>query len=415
MRKLMLYYLMLLAVAVSGQQKTVLQAKSDSTLRAWQQEYEARAAIRREQFLIELDTLSDTIRSLKMANLLLTELPEIGRFQQLEELRISNHRIDQIKKEQLAGLSPRLMVLENCSLKKLSIPRNRQLEVLSLNNNQLKRIPRSIRKQKNLKVLDLERNKIKRIPLFIKRMDHLEEINLSMNAVRLNRRAIRRLSKLETILLGGNQLQTLPQNIHKLKTVKRLNLGKNQLRDLPSSFSRLHQLEHLIFYENKFELFPPEVLALKQLKELDFYYNQLTEVPDGLGGLSHLQQLFLSYNRLSKLPDTLAALKNLRYLYAHNNEIVLFPDWIASHPKLERVGLGKNKIINLPELSKMGSLTDLNLQENLIDRFPWELLEKEGLQLLQLKDNPLLLTPSEITQLKAIAEDKAKNGFTVVF
>jgi hypothetical protein len=62
----------------------------------------------------------------------------------------------------------------------------------------------------------------------------------------------------------------------------------------------------------------------------------------------------------------------------------------------------------------MPALTDLDLQENLIEKFPWELLEKEGMQLLLLKNNEFRLGKDEKETLTKTIEQLKKRGFIVV-
>ena len=78
---------------------------------------------------------------------------------------------------------------------KLDIPENNNIEVLSLTNCGLDRIPSSIKRCKHLKRLNLEGNQIKHLPRWLSSLDSLEEINLNFNKLNLKRRDIRRLSK----------------------------------------------------------------------------------------------------------------------------------------------------------------------------------------------------------------------------
>ena len=187
----------------------------------------------------------------------------------------------------------------------LDIPNDNKIEVLSLTNAGLDRIPSSVKRCKHLKRLNLEGNHIKHIPRWLTSLDSLEEINLNFNKLNLKKRDIRRMSKVEDVLLAGNGIKKLPDNVGMLRC-ESLNLSKNQLSSLPKSFAELKQARYLIFYDNAFESIPEELNGFKNLKHLDFYKNKITEIPDFIGDMDNLQQLFLSFNKIEEIPDTLA-------------------------------------------------------------------------------------------------------------
>ena len=288
----------------------------------------------------------------------------------------------------------------------LDIPKDNNIEVLSLTNCGLDRIPPSIKYCKHLKRLNLERNQIKHIPKWLLSLDSIEEINLNFNKLNLKKRDIRRLSKVEDVLLAGNGIKKLPGNIGVLRC-ESLNLSKNQLSDLPKSFAEMQQVKYLIFYENKFENIPEILAGFKDLKHLDFYKNNLTEIPDFIGSMDNLQQLFLAFNKIEKIPDTLRNLKRLKYFYVHHNELHFLPEWITEMDSLERFGVDYNHLLELPDVAKMKSLKDFDCEHNLLERFPWELVEKPGMELLILRDNDFNLSDEE--RMRLIKASKTKN------
>lgn len=285
----------------------------------------------------------------------------------------------------------------------LDIPKDNKIEVLSLTNCGLDRIPSSIKHCKNLHRLNLEGNQIKHIPRWLTSLDSLEEINLNFNKLNLKRRDIRRLSKVEDILLAGNGIKKLPDNIGVLRC-ESLNLSKNQLTALPESFAELKQARYLIFYENKFDAIPEVLAGFKDLKHLDFYKNQISEIPDFIGDMDNLQQLFLSFNKIEEIPDTLRNLKRLKYFYIHHNELHFIPEWITEMDSIERFGVGFNHLLDLPDLSKMKALYEFDAEHNLLERFPWELVEKPEMEILILRDNDFVLSDEERLRLIQISK-----------
>ena len=285
----------------------------------------------------------------------------------------------------------------------LDIPKDNKIEVLSLTSAGLERIPSSIKRCKHLQRLNLEGNRIKHIPRWISSLDSLEEINLNFNQLKLNKRSIRRLSKIEDILLAGNGIKKLPDNVGVLRC-ESLNLSKNQLSSLPKSFAELKQARYLIFYDNAFESIPEELAGFKDLKHLDFYKNKITEIPDFIGDMDNLQQLFLSFNKIEEIPDTLRNLKRLKYFYIHHNELHFLPEWITEMDSIERFGVGFNHLLDLPDLSKMKALYDFDAEHNLLERFPWELVEKPEMEILILRDNDFMLSDEERMRLIQISK-----------
>ena len=289
---------------------------------------------------------------------------------------------------------------------RLDVPENNNIEVLSLTNCGLDRIPSDIKHCKHLRRLNLEGNQIKHVPRWLTSLDSLEEINLNFNKLNLKRRDIRRLSKVEDVLLAGNGIKKLPDNVGCMRC-ESLNLSKNQLSTLPKSFAEMKQVKYLIFYDNRFETIPEELAGFKDLKHLDFYKNNIKEIPDFIGDMDNLQQLFLSFNQIEEIPDTLRNLKRLKYFYIHHNELHFLPEWITEMDSIERFGVGYNHLLDLPDLSKMKSLYDFDCEHNLLERFPWELVEKPDMEIIILRDNDFNLSDEE--KMRLIKASKTVN------
>lgn len=414
---LLLVVFALVAFSAHAQKKKAnKQVVNDTAFQAMKLEWARRAAEKRVLFFEELPLLkSDSVQLLDMSHLDLEQIPEVHRFDKLKVLKVNNNKLKTVGDKAFLNDSLQIIDLSFNALEQAIFSVNLSVCSLNLSHNKLKRIPRSVRKLKHLRTLDLENNQIKRIPRFIKHLDSLNELVLNYNQIKLNRRAARRLAKIELLQIGGNKLASLPKNFGVMKGVKKLNLGKNQLTDLPQSFGEMEQLTNVIFYENHFERMPEVLFKLTRLTEVDFYHNRLTEIPDGIGKLSQLKQLFVAFNQIAQLPYTIRNLNQLRYLYAHHNQIGHFPLWIADMPLLERADLSYNKILRMPDLSKMPALTELDMQENMLEYFPWELLEKPNMRLLILKNNPFILTAEETKMLKDWQKGLDKDGLIVVY
>jgi len=351
----------------------------------------------------------DSITMISFDASFVDSFPDFSRFNKVWLVSFSGIATNVIDQSLFSSDSLETVTLDKCSFRKIEFPENNHIERLNLTNCQLTRIPSGIRRCKHLKALNLEGNNIRHIPRWIMELDSLEELTLNFNPLKLNRADIRHLSKVKQIIVGGCGLERLPGNIGRLHC-ESLNLAKNNLQSLPRSFSNLKHLNCLIFYENKFEEIPEVIADFTELKHLDFYKNNIKEIPDFVGNMEHLQQLFLSFNRIEEIPDTLRNLKQLRYFYIHHNELHFLPEWITEMDSLERFGIGFNHLLELPDLSKMTSLKDFDCEHNLLEHIPWELLEKPGMEMINLRDNDFDLTDEEMMQLI-----KASNNVNLIY
>ena len=348
----------------------------------------------------------DSVKMLRLNFFYLDSIPNLSKFNNLWLATYSGIETKKVNKSLFTSESLKTVTLNNCSFSEIDFPEDNHIERLNLTNCQLTRIPKSIKKCKHLKDLNSEGNQIRHIPRWIMELDSLEEISLNFNQLKLSRRDIRRLSKLKSILLAGNGIEKLPKNVGQLQC-NNLNLSKNKLRSLPASFANLTQINNLIFYENEFEAIPEVLTGFKNLKHLDFYKNKITEIPDFVGTMDNLEQLFLAFNNIEEIPDTLRHLKRLKYFYIHHNELHFLPEWITEMDSIERFGIGFNHLLELPDVSKMKSLKDFDCEHNLLERFPWELLEKPDMEMIILRDNDFNLSDEE--KIRLIKASKTMN------
>lgn len=386
-------FFLVVALSVSAQHV------DGKAIEAIEREWRAQKRLEYEQLLLRLaDTMPESVTHLELVPYG-SDLPDMKRFCRLKTLRIAHLETGKIKREVFASDSLTSVRIENCSVESIRFPKNKHIEEVTITGSSLKRMPRTLKRCKNLKFLVLESNQIRRIPCWVRRCDSFKVLNLNYNQVKLNRAAARRLSKIDNLQLGGNGIESLPSNIGRLR-VEYLNLGKNQLSGLPRSFARLSKLTHLIFYQNDFDSIPREIGQLKKLKELDLYKNHIREIPDFIGSLDQLEQLYLSFNEISVLPDTLHNLRRLKYFYVHHNRLLFAPEWMARMDSLQRVGLDYNRLLAIPDFSNLPVLEELDLSDNDLEEFPWELVKNNKLQIIGLRNNPFLLTPEEKSFLK---------------
>lgn len=368
---------------------------SEGELRKMRENGRAKA----KKYFEELEKMHpDSVKTLELSWAYLDSLPNVSKYNKVWMISFSGNETPKVDKSLFSSDSLTHIYLDHCGIRKIDFPENNHIESISLTNNKLTRIPSSIRRCKNLRSLNLEGNHIRHIPRWLLELDSLEDITLNFNQLKLRKSDICRLAKAKQILLAGNGIERLPNNVSRLRC-ENMNLAKNKLKTLPKSFSQLKQMKSLIFYENNFEEIPEVLSDFKALKHLDFYKNNLTQIPDFVGDMDGLQQLFLSFNKIETIPDTLRNLKRLKYLYIHHNELHFLPEWIAEMDSIERLGVGFNHLLELPDLSKMKSLVELDCEHNLLERFPWEIVEKPGMELIVVRNNDFILSDEETIKL----------------
>ncbi|MBE0649691.1 MAG: leucine-rich repeat domain-containing protein [Bacteroidales bacterium] len=418
------YIIILLILSITGAQNLyaqdfratkIIRYNFDSVMRAEQARKKLAMLPKRDSIKLLINSLpADTAINLRFAGYYLDTLPDLFRFHSLKEINFSDNDIQKTNKADFKSPRLRTIDLAKNRISKIGFPVNDSVRYLYLSGNLLKKIPHSIKKLKNLEILGLANNQISRIPHFLKKMKHLKEIDLSGNKLsRLKRSYPIRLKHIQKVLMVGNHISTLPATIGRMKYVTSLNFSKNDLSSLPEQFGALKNLRHLLFYENKFRQIPACIFKLTKLKELDFYYNQIDSVPPQISNLVNLEQLYLSYNNIQALPESMGSLKHLKYIYVHNNKLTFLPSWVDELQSLQRIGFGHNELIRIPDFSKLHTLTDLDLQSNNIDRFPWKMLNSKTLKLLYIQNNPLILSSSDRDRLEKERNELQQKGVVI--
>ena len=90
-------------------------------------------------------------------------------------------------------------------------------------------------------------------------------LNLEKNNLRFLPKSIKRLTSLKKLDLRGNFLISLPKSIGNLTSLKYLNLNGNNLRDLPESIGNLTSLKELNLSDNYLMTIPKSIEKLEKL------------------------------------------------------------------------------------------------------------------------------------------------------
>ena len=159
--------------------------------------------------------------------------------------------------------------------------------------------------------------------------------------------------------IRGNQLTSI--QLHGLPQLTKLDMSQNEqlatieLKDLP-------QLKKLSLKKcNLNEI--PALHRVLSLTEIDLSENRLMVLGgDIFEGLANLKKLVLSGNNLMMLPDEISMpLKNLEVLLLSTNKIARLPSSLLRMKNLKNIELYSNQLSNVSILTKMDSLTSVNV------------------------------------------------------
>jgi Leucine rich repeat len=192
------------------------------------------------------------------------------------------------------------------------------------NDEDLKRVPRKVKRMQYLRLLFLNMNHLKRIPKFVEDLQYLQELQIS-----------------------DNEFRTLPKFLGNDSALTTINASGNLLRKLPRKIGHLPQLKILNLSRNRFQQIPQGIMDSKTLVTLDMSHNQLRDVHPNIGKLGNtLEVLDLCFNKLDDLPREIGRLDNLKILSITGNEFGRFPKIIYSLKSLQVLRIGDNPCSN---------------------------------------------------------------------
>ena len=231
------------------------------------------------------------------------------------------------------------------------------LERIVLNHNRITEnsFPDNFGQFDNLVELSVHDNQLKQLPKVIRKLRSLHRLKLSENQLtKLD--GIEKLKKLQLLVLDDNKLDCLSKEFFaNVKKLEYLHCANNSITGLPSDIRNLRHLTDLNISNNNLSYLPPEVFVLPRIEIINACCNQINRVPT-LNIKGHLKRkltsIDLSDNLLARFPAHLMFMTN-------------------------KLDLSQNKIKTIP----------LSLIDKL-DQVP-------DLKLL-LGDNPMTLPPQDI-------------------
>ena len=357
--------------------------------------------------LVEIDFSKNKLREIPDSIQYLSYL-EIAKFSNNEILNVPNGMgaLTRIKRLYLDNNSIQFLppqVFNNMvALEELYLFKNR-LESVNFNNNM-----NLFDNMKHLKFLDLHSNNLTYFGLF-KEMFALDSLLLSYNHIS-KIEGINNCLNLTNLDLNNNKIANFPKDILLLKKLSTLNLQNNDLNEIPNALGLMNSLVRLNI-EGK-----PLIRLVGKMRncsteELKNYLK--TRITDqDLEGTNMNKNDLYDVNLNDKEP--LVSFINNKTLMMNNKKITELPieEFQNSIQKntLDKIDFSQNQIENIFSfqyiLNLIQSLSDLNLSQNLIDKFPISILSLPNLKILNISKNRIYkfpyddLTSTNISDLK---------------
>lgn len=337
----------------------------------------------------------DTLKEIDLSYCGLKELPEfVLNAKSLEVLLLDYNQIKKLPKELSELQNLKRIYWRGNQLEKfkwIRISKIDDLERLDLSNNQLKRLPTGIKNLDGLKELVLEENFFGEIP--VKRLAKADFVKIvsfnKSHEFQIQGDKYESLKFLEVFKANNCGLLTLDASFYQMSGLKEIQLQENKLGELPTGISSMKNLEKLSFYKNEIKSLPDDLFDLN-LKVIDLYYNQLEVIPDAIGQMRQLEVLFLAHNRIYSLPGSIGELTNLEEFYAHHNRLSVLPEELENLRKLRIARVNDNYLVDFPsQILKLPLLEDIDVSFNQIKMVPNEVSSLKHLKLFTYQENPI--------------------------
>ena len=410
-----------------------------------------------------LSTMNYLIQ-LRFSNNQFSKLPiSLYSLNNLKLLDMSNNKINYIDNEKFRALNS-LVEIDFSKNKLREIPDSIQylsyLEIAKFSNNEILNIPNGMGALTRLKRLYLDNNSIQFLPPQVfNNMVALEELYLFKNRLESvnfnnNINLFDNMKHLKFLDLHSNNL-TYFGLFKEMFALDSLLLSYNHISKIEGINNCLN-LTNLDLNNNKIANFPKDILLLKKLSTLNLQNNDLNEIPNALGLMNSLVRLNIEGNPLIRLvgkmrncsteelknylktritdqdlegtnmnkndlydvnlndKEPLVSFINNKTLMMNNKKITELPieEFQNSIQKntLDKIDFSQNQIENIFSfqyiLNLIQSLSDLNLSQNLIDKFPISILSLPNLKILNISKNRIYkfpyddLTSTNISDLK---------------
>lgn len=217
--------------------------------------------------------------------------------------------------------------------------------------------------------LDLSFNQIRSLPNEITSLTELTSLKIRNNNLNLLPRDIfNSIQKLNHLDLSFNKLESLDDSIGNCFQLKELLLSNNRLVNIPISIARCNCMTVLDIQDNMLRQFP-NIYHIQSITSINLSNNSITEIPiEFLSLASSLKSIELRKNRISIVPN-MDKFVSLTYLDLTENTLTQFPV-LPRKGSLDRLYLGFNRLKQIDALSTIISISEVKLNNNIIDICP---------------------------------------------
>ena len=257
------------------------------------------------------------LRSLTIDGYTIKNLSEISYLTRLENLIITDCRIDDSELLSNIALLPNLtgLTLSNCGLSTVAnLAGAQKLEYIDLSSNGGLRDLSVLSDMLTLKEIYVQHNAVISVEK-LTTLTNLEKLDVSYNSI-TSLSHIANCLKLTWLNADGNQI-TDTIGISSLALIENLSLNYNKLTDV-SSLANCKNLKELSINNNEIRSINA-LGSLVALEILDFSYNKVELLPTWETG-SKLRNINGSYNMLQSI-DPLAKVENICYVYMDYNKL----------------------------------------------------------------------------------------------
>lgn len=322
---------------------------------------------------------------------------------QLREIHVQKNSLNVLAPELFAGLV-HLKVLDLSHNKlssdwinSLTLKGLTSLIVLDLSYNQLTKIEATtFRDAKNLQMLRLNDNQLRQIQVRTFDGLNLKMLSIDSNSLtKLPTKLFEHTATLDELHLNGNKLDVIPDGLGILTELKSLDLGENLIRTLSSdTLANFTNMLGLRLTENYIESIKAGVFdRMVALQILNLSHNKIAHIDAGaFDKNSNLHAIRLDGNYLKELGGLFARLPTLVWLNVSENalesfEYTMIPtqlQWLDIHKnRIERLGnyfeikqplaltvldASANQLSEITGNSIPNAIKELYLQNNLIAR-----------------------------------------------
>lgn len=338
------------------------------------------------------------MKNLTIINLKENQLNELSQFpssNNLQMLYLDFNNLKELNTEMLKNI-PNLHTLSIKDNKLSVLPSNitslQELNQLDISNNNITDLPNELGLMYNLQKIIVDGNPIKRIRqnLLLGSCENLKKYLKSRLPVEVLEKEIDKVEPDEIVYRNAIQNGVIDYQNQKLKivpdvfrekqiilTATEILLNNNYITEIPDYFQYYNNVQKVMLQYNNIQYFPAILLILPRIEIIDLSYNQLntystinlnvkypaydtitsinltrnffTDFPLFLYQCKKIKSVELGFNKIQYIePTGFISLCNIQYLYLNDNHIKEIPKSIICFNRLHTLNVENNDIYNFP-------------------------------------------------------------------